>query len=71
MKNYEILITSPPDRENLVAEIWHDNIMIAELNQEDKDNLKLEIYSNKETPISLDYLDFLDALQVAKEKLLD
>ncbi|MBQ0738835.1 hypothetical protein [Aquimarina celericrescens] len=70
MRKFKIEITSVPDREELVAEIWEGDTMVAELNQEDKDNLKLEIYSNKENRISLDYLDFVEALKVAKEKLL-
>ncbi|MBG6130182.1 hypothetical protein IWQ47_001735 [Aquimarina sp. EL_43] len=69
MKNYEILITSPPDREQLVAEIWQGDTMIAELNQENKERLELEIYSN-EKKLSLNYNDFTEVLKIAKEKLL-
>ena len=46
MKTLTIEIVSPPDKENLVAEIWQDDQMIAEINQEKK-QLELEIYINK------------------------
>ncbi|MDY0086425.1 MAG: hypothetical protein RBR84_10945 [Bacteroidales bacterium] len=69
MKEFEILITSPPDRENLVAEIWQDDQMIAEINQEGG-VLGLEIYATKEGTIKLKYNDFIEALKKAKEKLI-
>lgn len=70
MKKFTIEITSVPDRDELVAEIWLDDTMIAELNQEDKDCLELDIYSNEGKLITLNYNNFTDALKAAKEKLL-
>ncbi|MGB3464930.1 MAG: hypothetical protein WBA74_06665 [Cyclobacteriaceae bacterium] len=67
MKKLTIEITSPPDRDELVAEIWDNDQMIAELNQE-SENLKLEVYCS-ENSIQLDYESFLSALIEAKEKL--
>lgn len=67
MKKLTIEITSPPDREELVAEIWDKDQMIAELNQE-SENLELEVYSS-ENSVQLDYESFLNALIEAKEKL--
>lgn len=67
MKKLTIEITSPPDREELVAEIWDKDQMIAELSQE-SENLKLELYCSEHS-IELDYESFLNALVEAKEKL--
>ena len=68
MKKLTVEITSPPDREELVAEIWDENQMIAEINQESK-ILKLEFYTNEKL-IKVDYDSFLMALIEAKEKLI-
>lgn len=38
-------ITSPPDRENVVVEIWLDDYQVAELSKEPEDEIKIEIYS--------------------------
>lgn len=67
MKKLTIEITSPPDREDLVAEIWRKDQMIAEVNQE-SENLELEVYCS-ENAIQLDFESFLTALLEAKEKL--
>ena len=69
MKNLTIEITSPPDRENLVAEIWLGNQMIAEINQENE-NLGLEIFADENGKLELCYNDFYEALKKAKEKLV-
>jgi predicted RNA-binding protein len=69
MKNLIIEITSPPDRENLVAEIWSGNRMIAEVNQE-SENLRLEIFAYENGKLELDYSDFYEALEKAKGKLV-
>ena len=47
MENFKIEISSVFDKENLVAEIWYNEILVAELNQE-KDNLEIEFYLSKE-----------------------
>ena len=39
----KILITSPPDRENLVAEIWVDECQLAEISHEGEVHL-VELY---------------------------
>mgnify|MGYP006879916913 CR=1 FL=1 len=43
MSKLKIEISSVPDRENLVAEIWHNEILVAEINQETKN---LDNYEN-------------------------
>ncbi|WP_277633340.1 hypothetical protein [Avrilella dinanensis] len=70
MKKLTIEIASAPDRENLVAEIWQEDEMIAEINQE-SENLELEIFADKNGKLKLKYDDFVDALKKAKEKLVD
>ena len=68
MKTLTIEIVSPPDKENLVAEIWQDDQMIAEINQE-KETLELEIYINKTGKIKLEFNNFIDTLKKAKKIL--
>ena len=69
MQDFEILITSPPDRENLVAEIWLQNQMIAEINQENK-TLELEIFVKENGTIKLSYNEFINILKEARKKLV-
>ncbi len=70
MKHYKIEIASVPDKENLVAEIWYGEKMIAELSQESRGVLDLDLYSNGDKTTSLDYNDFIEALEIAKNRLL-
>jgi hypothetical protein len=66
---YSVQIVSVPDRNKLVAEIWFENQMIAEINQE-KEKLELIIYFNhKERFLGLDYEDFMITLEDGKKKL--
>ena len=60
-------LQSVPDRENLVAEIWLKDIMIAEVNHELK-KLEVQIYCKKNI-LTVDYENLLKALNEAKEKL--
>lgn len=69
MKKLTIEIASPPDRENLVAEIWQGDEMIAEVNQE-SENLELEIFAGENGKLKLKYDDFVDALKMAREMLV-
>lgn len=67
MKKFKIEITSVPDRSNLVAEIWYDENLLAEINQEEEE-LKVELY-NTQKAIFI-FKDFIAALEEAKQKLL-
>ena len=67
MKNYSIQITSVPDREKLVAEIWHKDSLIAEINQENIE-MELEIYIKKKK-IKFMLNEFMEAVQEAKDSL--
>jgi hypothetical protein len=64
-----ICISSPPDREKLVAEIFFENEQWAELNQEHSQPT-LEIYPRKDCrPWSLPFQAVAEALSMAKERL--
>jgi hypothetical protein len=68
-KDMRICISSPPDREKLVAEIFFGNEQWAELNQEGG-TLELEFYpkpSGKFWRLGLD--NVLEALNEAKRQL--
>ncbi len=67
MTEFEILITSPPDREYLVAEIWHSDELIAEINHE-QGSLRLEFYFKEKKVFNLK--EFCEALDAARERLL-
>lgn len=66
---YRICISSPPDRNKLVAEVFFENVQWVEINQE-KDVLEVEVYPRPDgQPWRIDYLDAIDALSEAKWKL--
>jgi hypothetical protein len=68
MNTFTIEITSVPDKDNLVAEIWYGEILFAEINQENEE-LQIEIYSSEVLNFSLDAL--CNILKAAKNKLLN
>lgn len=68
--NYQICISSPPDREKLVAEILFDHIQWAEINQE-SDILQIQIYPRPdEKPWRINLLTLISVLNEAKFKLV-
>ena len=66
MSTFKIEITSVPDRNKLVAEIWLDDSLIAEINQE-KGEFEIELYSVQNKVFKFD--EFLAALEAGKKKL--
>ena len=66
MSKFEIIIASVPDRENVVAEIWHEQMMLAEVNNENG-IFEVDLYPVEVTRIPLQA--FLDAL-IDAQKLL-
>jgi hypothetical protein len=71
MEKYRISISSPPDREALVAEIFFSNIQWAEINQ-NRSVMEVEFYPRPDGQpwrISLEYAQ--DALESAKQRLLE
>jgi hypothetical protein len=67
-KKFKIEIASPFDRENLVAEIWHNDDLVCELNTENKVP-QIIFYIEKES--LFDYYEFIEIIKKAKEKLLN
>ncbi len=65
MSKFKIEITSVPDRDNLVAEIWFEENLIAEVNQEEG-MMKIIFY----TPpgLILPFDDVLNTLAQTKGK---
>jgi len=68
MSKFKVIIASVPDRENLVAEIWFAENLIAEIIKE-RGEFEIEFYSNQNLIFRFD--DFLRTLEVAKKKLLE
>lgn len=69
MSKFKIEITSPPDKNNIVAEIWISDNHICEVNKE-SGYYEIEIYSpmnRKFWTFTLD--EFLEVLQEAKKRL--
>ena len=68
MSKLEIIITSVPDRENLVAEIWHEEKMLAEVSNENG-TIFIELYEGRHIILPLD--EFLNVFKEAKRILSD
>ena len=71
MEKFEILIASLPDKENLVAEIYYENMYWAEISKE-MDEVVIQFYSHpkkKYWEFSLD--EALDILSKAKARFLE
>jgi len=67
---YRICISSPPDREKLVAEVFFAETQWAEINQE-RDALEVEFYPRPDgEPWRIAYQDALNALDAAKRRLM-
>jgi predicted HTH domain antitoxin len=60
MSKFIVEILSVPNRENLVAEIWHNETLVAEINQE-KEQLEIELYQSERITFELEdfILDYL------------
>jgi len=70
-KKIQISISSPPDREKLVADIFIGNRQFAEVNQ-DGEELKIEIYNNDgNEPWSINLLELMTSLKESRKKLMD
>ena len=67
---YRVCISSPPDREKLVAEIFFGDEQLAELNQEGSE-LQLQLYPRSDGKRwELPYSEIVTALGEAKKKLV-
>lgn len=65
VNKFNIEIASPPHRDSLVAEIWFEESLIAELYKE-SDNIRIELYASR---TAFDINDFLEALTAAQKSL--
>ncbi|MFM0645400.1 hypothetical protein PQR14_13820 [Paraburkholderia bryophila] len=45
MSNLEAMITSPPDRENVVFEVWCGNREVVEISKEPGRDYEIELYA--------------------------
>ena len=68
MSKFNIELSSVPDRENLVAEIWYEKKMVAEVNKE-TEKFVIEIYLDEKISFMLD--EFLEVLENAKRRILE
>lgn len=69
MNTLRIVVSSPPDRDSVVAELWQNDEQIAELRR-DGSELRLELYNSRSaTPRDLDYHEFVAALSRLGEEL--
>jgi hypothetical protein len=69
LEDRRIVIASPRDRERLVAELWSQGEMWAEVNQE-KSDLQIEIYPSKSgRPWQFGLAELERTLEEAKQRL--
>lgn len=71
MTEYKIIISSPPDREHLIAEIFFANCQFAEVSNENN-MFGIEFYSRPDNaPWKLTFKTAIQALNEAKTKLMN
>ena len=66
MSKFNIELSSVPDRENLVAEIWYEKKMVAEVNKE-TEKFVIEFCLDEKKSFMLDEL--LEVLENAKRRI--
>lgn len=67
---YRICLSTPPDRDKLVAEIFIDDVQWAEINQEHT-ILEIEFYPRPDgQPWKIDFSNAISALNEAKGRLV-
>lgn len=68
-REIKVELTSVPDRDDLVAELWFDQSMLGELRKQ-SGRIQLELYSRKDgQPWDLDALILVDAINKARARL--
>ena len=68
MSKFNIELSSVPDRENLVAEIWYEKKMVAEVNKE-IEKFVIEFYLDEKISFMLD--EFFEVLENATRRILE
>jgi hypothetical protein len=68
--NFTVEIASMPDREDVVAEIWRGDAMVAELHRGARGGVEIEIYATESHgPWSFDLESWLAVLAEARRRL--
>jgi hypothetical protein len=68
--SFTIEIASVPDRDEVVAEVWHGDAMVAEVRRAARGVLNIDIYpQDSGNPWSFDLQSWLDALGEAQRRL--
>lgn len=70
MENFLIQILSVPYREKLIAEIQYKSYVIAELNQDRKGEVRIEVFSHDDLIAEFPVDDFIEIIKEAKGDLL-
>ena len=68
MSKFNVELSIVPDRENLVAEIWYEKKMVAEVNKE-TEKFVIEFCLDEKKSFMLD--EFLEVLENAKRRILE
>ncbi|WP_246791936.1 hypothetical protein [Burkholderia perseverans] len=72
MRKLEAMVTSPPDRQNIVFEIWFDDREVAEISKEPGRGYEIEIYARAENGVwSFDLDEFKSILERGVKELSD
>jgi hypothetical protein len=69
MSNLSSMITSPPDRENLVFEIWSGDSQLAEVSHEPGKAIEIEIYPPVKGGWNFELEEFMSLLNQAIKNL--
>jgi hypothetical protein len=70
MTPISITIASPPDRDDLVAELWLGKDLLGEVTRDAEDGFRVELYpAPGKTPWSLRVADLTAALKQAAQRL--
>jgi hypothetical protein len=68
--NFVVEITSTPDRDDLVAEIWFGKAMVAEVQRISEADFRVEIYANESNkPWSFGLQKWIAVLEEARLRL--
>lgn len=65
MEEYELILTSYPDCDDFVVEMWFENNLIAIV----KENNEIQLFHDKADKTTFESSEFISALKRAKEKL--
>lgn len=69
MTQLTALISSPPDRENVVTEIWFGNRQFAEISREPGRDFEIEIFADANGPWHFDLRELMRMLETAERNL--